>query len=191
MSDQNPVPNGPIQVLFPYVDYFVVNVSSPNTPGLRELQDKEPLTQLLKSLMDLRSQEVKQIPILLKVAPDLTDTQVDEVLEVISEVGLDGIILANTTIDRSGLKTGQGAIEKIGNGGLSGAPLIDKTSRIIRYVRGKQPDLLIIGVGGITKPQDALKLLKSGADLIQVYSGLVYYGPGLVRDINKAILADL
>lgn len=178
------------QKLYPLVDYFVVNVSSPNTPGLRELQDKEPLTRLLQELADMREQMSMSKPILLKVAPDLTLEQLSEVLEVIDSVKLDGIILANTTINRADLKTSEARITKIGNGGLSGAPLIDRTAELIRYVRADYPRLVIIGVGGITQPQHARKLLDAGADLIQVYSGLVYYGPYLVKDINKLLVQN-
>lgn len=174
--------------LYPLVDYFVVNVSSPNTPGLRELQDKEPLTRLLQELSDLRDQMAKSKPILLKVAPDLTIEQLDEVLEVIDQVSLDGIILANTTISRDELNTSDSEISKIGNGGLSGAPLIKRTAELVTYVRKAYPDLVIIGVGGIAEPSHARLLLESGADLVQVYSGLVYYGPYLVKDINKLLL---
>ncbi len=178
------------EALFDYVDYFVVNVSSPNTPGLRELQEKKPLTDLLTSLQELNSAKPKRKPILLKIAPDLTDEQLDDIIDIAGIVKLDGIIASNTTIDRSSLSTPEEQIIKIGNGGLSGAPVQDRSTEIIRYIhKNTSGDLPIIGVGGIDSPDEAIKKLEAGASLIQVYSGLVYAGPGLIRDINKSLLA--
>lgn len=179
------------EALFDHVDYFVVNVSSPNTPGLRELQEKKPLTDLLTTLQQLNNAKSSRKPLLLKIAPDLTQEQLDDIIEIASVVKLDGIIASNTTIDRSGLETSSEAVEKIGNGGLSGAPVRQKSTEIIRYIHTKtKGQLPIIGVGGIDSGEDAIEKLNAGATLVQVYSGLVYAGPGLVRDINKAILSS-
>lgn len=174
------------EALFPLVDYFVVNVSSPNTPGLRELQEKEPLTNLLKSLQDLNQAKTNPKPILLKIAPDLTTEQLDDILEIVKDTGIDGIIATNTTISREGLKE---KTEHIGAGGLSGAPLKNHSTEIIKYLRDNgHKDLVIIGVGGIDSPEAALEKLKAGANLIQVYSGLIYEGPTLIKRINQALL---
>ena len=174
--------------LYPYVDYFTVNVSSPNTPGLRSLQAKEPLKALLTRLMELRTEKNHSKPILLKIAPDLNQDQIDDVLEIVTDVGLDGLIATNTTISRSGLSSSVGTIEKIGAGGLSGEPLRERTLEVVRYIRSQNPSLPLIGVGGISTPQHALDLLDAGADLVQIYSGLVYSGPSLIKDIKKALL---
>ena len=129
-------------------------------------------------------------PILLKIAPDLTDGQLDDIIEIVADTKIDGLIATNTTIDRSNLQTKESAVQQIGNGGLSGAPLKKRSTEIIRYIHSKSDGAFpIIGVGGISKPEDAIEKLEAGASLVQVYSGLVYYGPGLIRDINKAILA--
>ncbi len=176
--------------LFPYVDYFVVNVSSPNTPNLRALQEKEPLKQLISGLMALNHAKVKPKPILLKIAPDLSESQLDDILEIAAATGLSGIIATNTTISRDGLQTPKETLEAIGPGGLSGRPLKDRSTEVIRYLaRESKKKLPIIGVGGIESPEDALEKLDAGADLVQVYSGLIYAGPGLVKAINKAIIA--
>ena len=174
------------EALFDLVDYFVVNVSSPNTPGLRELQEKAPLTHLLATLMDENNKKGKPKPILLKIAPDLTDTQLDDIIDIVRETGIHGIIATNTTLDRGNLTED---ITSIGMGGLSGAPLRDRSTEVIRYISQKSEGRVpIIGVGGITTATDALEKLKAGASLIQVYTGLIYEGPGLVKEINKAIL---
>ena len=175
--------------LYPYVDYFVVNVSSPNTPGLRSLQDKEPLTKLLSHIMKLRAQKETQIPVLLKIAPDLNFDQIDEVLDILEETKVDGIITTNTTISRAGLKTADSEIEQIGNGGLSGSPLRLRTLEVVQYVRSKNAHIPIIGVGGISQPEHALDLMDAGANLVQVYSGMVYSGPALIKNIKKALLS--
>ncbi len=175
--------------LFPYVDYFAVNVSSPNTPGLRELQEKEPLTSLLKRLQELNSQKDKRKPILLKIAPDLTNKQLDDIILIVSETNIDGVIATNTTIDRSGLKTTKIRLESIGNGGLSGKPVKERSTEMIKYLSGKSNKAFpIIGVGGIHSAEDALEKLDAGATLVQVYTGFIYEGPSLVKRINKAIL---
>ncbi len=177
------------EALFPWVDYFVVNVSSPNTPNLRALQDREPLTKLL-SLLQSKNQ-VKQAPkpILLKIAPDLTEGQLDDILAIVQDTKIDGVIATNTTISRAGLKTSDSEIESIGNGGLSGAPVRNRSTEVIRYLYEKSnKKLFIIGVGGIVTPEDALEKLDAGAALLQVYSGLVYEGPSMIKRINKAIL---
>ena len=177
------------EALYPYVDYFVVNVSSPNTPNLRDLQEKEPLTKLLNSIQKLNQDKIAPKPILVKIAPDLTEGQLDDIIDIVSDTKIDGLIATNTTIDRSNLSTDQSVIQQIGNGGLSGAPLRNRSTEIIRYIHTKSNGSIpIVGVGGISKPEDAIEKLEAGASLVQVYSGLVYYGPGLIRDINKAIL---
>ena len=176
--------------LFPYVDYFVVNVSSPNTPNLRELQEKEPLKQLLSALQDLNTQKEKRKPILLKIAPDLTNEQLDDIIEIAEEVKLDGVIASNTTISREGLKTPASEIEKIGAGGLSGKPVKNRSTEVIRYlVQKSNGKLTIIGVGGIHSAEDAIEKIDAGASLVQIYTGFIYEGPLLIKRINKAILA--
>ncbi len=177
-----------VEALHPYVDYFVVNVSSPNTPGLRELQEKEPLRKLLAYVKALNLSKPNPRPVLLKIAPDLTVEQLDDVIAVLKETKTDGVIATNTTISREGLETEKSELEKIGNGGLSGKPLADRSNEMIRYLRkqlGK--DYPIIGVGGIMSVEDAVEKLKAGADLIQIYTGFVYEGPGFVKEINKQI----
>ncbi len=176
--------------LFDVVDYFVVNVSSPNTPNLRALQEREPLTELLKSLQLENAKQAERKPILLKIAPDLTDAQLDDIIEIVQEVRLDGVIATNTTISRDGLKTSNDRIESIGAGGLSGKPVRASSTEVIRYLATKSNKAFpIIGVGGIHSAEDALEKMDAGADLVQLYTGFVYEGPKLVKDINKAILA--
>lgn len=176
--------------LYDYVDYFVVNVSSPNTPNLRELQEKEPLKQLLATLQDLNNTKPNRKPILLKIAPDLTDEQLDDIIEIVSEVKLDGVIATNTTISREGLKTSADKVEAIGAGGLSGKPVRSRSTEVIRYLADKSNKAFpIIGVGGIHSAADAIEKIDAGADLVQVYTGFIYEGPKLVRDINRAILS--
>ncbi|MBL0064128.1 MAG: quinone-dependent dihydroorotate dehydrogenase [Bacteroidetes bacterium] len=189
------------RALFPFVDYFVVNVSSPNTPDLRSLQEKEPLLALLSHLQKLNAQlsagsdganadnNLKRKPLLLKIAPDLTNAQLDEIIEVTLETKLDGIIATNTTISRNGLKADQVTIEEIGAGGLSGKPLTSRSTEVIRYLADKaQGRYKIIGVGGIHSPEDALEKLEAGASLIQLYTGFIYEGPGLVKKISEELL---
>ncbi len=179
------------ETLFEYVDYFVVNVSSPNTPNLRALQDRAPLTALLAGLQVLNHQKAHPKPILLKIAPDLTDTQLDDILDIVKETKLAGLVATNTTIARSPLKTHPLSISTIGMGGLSGKPLTHRSTEVIRYLRKNgAPNMVIIGVGGIHSATDAAEKLAAGADLLQVYSGLVYEGPALIRRINEGILTD-
>jgi len=175
--------------LHDYVDYFVVNVSSPNTPNLRALQEKEPLTALLSELKSRNKKKAVQRPILLKIAPDLTTEQLDDIIEIVLNTEIDGVIASNTTIHRDGLLEGKQALEKIGAGGLSGKPLTKQSTEVIRYLhthsKGKFP---IIGVGGIHSPEDAIEKLEAGASLVQLYTGFIYEGPGLIKRINKALL---
>tara|TARA_B110000008_G_scaffold20853_1_gene19244 strand:- start:410 stop:1369 length:960 start_codon:yes stop_codon:yes gene_type:complete len=174
---------------FPYVDYFVVNVSSPNTPGLRDLQQKAPLTALLNRLQELNAVKDKRKPILLKIAPDLTNEQLNDIIEIIADTKIDGVVATNTTIDRSGLKTDKTKVEVIGNGGLSGKPVRARSTEVIKYLADKSNRAFpIIGVGGIHSAEDALEKLDAGATLLQVYTGFIYEGPSLVKRINKAIL---
>jgi dihydroorotate dehydrogenase len=175
--------------LFDHVDYFVVNVSSPNTPGLRELQEKEPLKELLNHLQKLNNQKPKSKPILLKIAPDLTFEQLDDIIEIVRETKIAGVIATNTTVSREHLLTPKDQVEHIGNGGLSGKPLTQRSTEVIRYLHQKSNRAFpIIGVGGIHSPEDAMEKLEAGASLIQIYTGFVYEGPALIQRINKAIL---
>ena len=175
--------------LYPYVDYFVVNVSSPNTPNLRELQDKKPLTDLLNTLQKQNKEKPAQKPILLKIAPDLSNEQLLDIIEIVKITQISGLIATNTTIDRSTLSIDKVKVKEIGNGGLSGSPLKDRSTEVIRFLhKNSNGEIPIIGVGGIDSPEAALEKLEAGASLIQVYSGMVFYGPTLVKDINKAIL---
>ncbi|PWK17943.1 quinone-dependent dihydroorotate dehydrogenase [Xanthomarina spongicola] len=173
--------------LFDYVDYFVVNVSSPNTPNLRELQDKEPLTRLLQTLKDLNAKKVSPKPILLKIAPDLTDSQLMDIIDIVKETKIDGVIATNTTISCEGL-TSKNRTE---TGGLSGKPLTNRSTEVIRFLAEKSNKAFpIIGVGGIHSVTDALEKIDAGADLIQLYTGFIYEGPKLIKDINKALLKE-
>ena len=175
--------------LYPYVDYFVVNVSSPNTPNLRELQEKEPLRKLLSSVKALSLAKEKPKPILLKIAPDLNESQLTDIVEILLETKTDGVIATNTTISRNGLITAIDEIKKIGAGGLSGKPLLNRSNEVISFLRAKLgKGYPIIGVGGIMSPEDAIEKLNAGADLIQIYTGFIYEGPAFVKQINKALL---
>ncbi|MBK0402131.1 quinone-dependent dihydroorotate dehydrogenase [Adhaeribacter sp. BT258] len=177
--------------LYDVVDYFVVNVSSPNTPGLRELQDKEPLMELLAAVQRKNNAKAKPKPLLLKIAPDLTDSQLDDIVEIARETKLAGIIATNTTISRENLETHLSDIQEIGAGGLSGKPLKERATEVIKYLRSKlSENVRIIGVGGIITADDAIEKLNAGADLIQLYTGFVYEGPALVKAINEKILAS-
>lgn len=174
--------------LHPVVHYFVVNVSSPNTPGLRALQDKAPLKKLLDTLCEANKDKQHQKPILLKIAPDLTNEQLDDIIDIFHSTEIAGIIATNTTIERSNLTTPKSQINNIGNGGLSGSALKRRSTEVIRYLHEHSKGTIpIIGVGGISKPEDAIEKLDAGAKLVQVYSGLVYEGPNLVRKINKKL----
>jgi dihydroorotate dehydrogenase len=173
--------------LFPYVDYFVVNVSSPNTPNLRDLQEKEPLTQLLQRLQDENSSKEKPKPILLKIAPDLSDSQLDDIIDIVEATKIAGVIATNTTIQRDGLASEA----KNEMGGLSGKPLTSRSTQVIKYLHQKsKASFPIIGVGGIHSPEDALEKIAAGASLVQLYTGFVYEGPSLIKAINLRLLKD-
>jgi dihydroorotate dehydrogenase len=177
------------EALYEYVDYFVVNVSSPNTPGLRELQENEPLRKLLASVKSLNEAKPRPKPILLKIAPDLTDSQLDDVIDILQQTKTDGIIATNTTIARDALLTTKEEIEQIGAGGLSGKPLAKRSTEVIVYLRQRLgKNFPIIAVGGIMSVQDAIDKINAGADLLQVYTGFIYEGPGFVKRINKALV---
>ena len=178
--------------LFDHVDYFVVNVSSPNTPGLRELQDRKPLTALLKELKKentklANAKQNKERPILLKIAPDLTDDQLMDIIGIVKDTEIDGVIASNTTIARDNLKSS--VVLKEEAGGLSGRPLTKRSTEVIRFLSQKSNKAFpIIGVGGIHSAEDALEKLEAGADLIQLWTGFIYEGPALIKKINKAII---
>jgi len=177
--------------LFEHVDYFVVNVSSPNTPNLRALQDKEPLTKLLK-LLQVENKKMakfcpkgKTKPMLLKIAPDLTNEQLLDIIDIVKETEIDGVIATNTTISREGLLSKN----KVETGGLSGKPVGNRSTEVIRFLAEKSNKAFpIIGVGGIHSAEDALEKIKAGADLVQIYTGFIYEGPSLIKKINKALL---
>jgi dihydroorotate dehydrogenase len=174
--------------LYDFVDYFAVNVSSPNTPNLRELQDKEPLTKLLNALQILNSHRTKQKPILLKIAPDLTNEQLLDIIDIVRETKISGVIATNTTISRDGLDSKN----KIEMGGLSGKPLTNRSTEVIRFLSEKSnKSFPIIGVGGIHSADDAIEKLNAGASLVQLYTGFIYEGPALVKAINKKILLNM
>ena len=172
-------------VLFDYVDYFVVNISSPNTPNLRALQDKEPLARLLTSLNSFNQKKRRPKPILLKIAPDLTDAQLDDIIHIVISTKIDGVIATNTTLSREGLASNY----KSETGGLSGKPLKKRSTEVIRYLKTESNSAFpIIGVGGINTPEDALEKFEAGASLIQLYTGFVYEGPSIVKNILKKLL---
>jgi dihydroorotate dehydrogenase len=171
-----------------HVDYFVVNVSSPNTPGLRALQDKEPLTQLLKRLKALNKQQSKPKPILLKIAPDLTNEQLDDIVGIVTDTQLDGIVATNTTISRANLLTPAEEVSNIGAGGLSGAPVRTRATEVVKYIHTKSKGTIpIIASGGIFTAADAKEKLDAGASLVQVYTGFIYEGPGIASNICKGL----
>ena len=175
--------------LHPYVDYFVLNVSCPNVGSHAKLNDKDYLEELISTVQEANKKIDAQKPILLKIAPDLNDIQLDEIIELVATTKIDGVIASNTSIDRSNLKADPKRLLEIGNGGLSGQPIKDKSTQVIKYLADKSNKAFpIIGVGGIHSAQDALDKLESGADLIQIYTGFIYEGPKLVKDINKALL---
>lgn len=180
--------------LFNHVDYFAVNVSSPNTPNLRALQDKEPLTNLLNALQQLNTKlalerNIKVRPILLKIAPDLTNEQLDDIIEIVQQTKIDGIIATNTTISREGLKTDASTLHAIGAGGLSGKPLTERSTEVIKYLSEKSGKAFpIVAVGGIHTPEDAIEKLDAGASLVQIYTGFIYEGPAIVKRINEQLL---
>jgi len=174
--------------LFPVVDYFVVNVSSPNTPNLRELQDKEPLTKLLGTLQEINSKKGKPKPILLKIAPDLSDDQLLDIIDIVKDTKIAGVIATNTTLSRENLISEN----KVETGGLSGKPLTKRSTEVIRFLSDKSgKGFPIIGVGGIHSAEDALEKLEAGASLIQLYTGFIYEGPELIRKINQKIMEKM
>ena len=175
--------------LHPYVDYFVLNVSCPNVGSHEKLNDKEYLLELISSIQNLNLLEPTQKPILLKIAPDLNNNQLDEIIEIVAETKIDGIIASNTSTSRSGLKASKKQLQEIGNGGLSGLPIKEKSTRVIKYLKDTSNKAFpIIGVGGIHSAEDALEKIEAGADLVQIYTGFIYEGPGLIKQINKALL---
>jgi dihydroorotate dehydrogenase len=176
------------EALFPHVDYFVVNVSSPNTPNLRALQDKEPLQHLLQTLKNLNLKRTSPKPILLKIAPDLIDDQLLDIIDIVTTVKIDGVIASNTTLSREGLISSN----RSEMGGLSGKPVAERSTEVIRFLYEKSNNAFpIIGVGGIHSSEDAINKLNAGASLIQLYTGFVYEGPGVIKKINKAILEQV
>ncbi len=177
------------KALFDHVDYFVVNVSSPNTPNLRALQEKEPLTELLKTLQVKNQAKSNPKPILLKIAPDLNEDQLLDIIDIVRDSNTDGIIATNTTIAREPLTTSAEKVKAIGNGGLSGKPLTSRSTEVIRFLHQKsEGSIPIIGVGGIHSAEDALEKIEAGASLVQLYTGFIYEGPALVKAIHKSLL---
>ncbi len=176
------------KALYPYANYFVVNVSCPNVASLCKLQDSDHLTEIVRRLTAYRAAQQQRKPILLKLSPDLTPQQVDEAIEVVETEGLDGVVATNTTTRRDGLQTPKEDVDKIGNGGLSGAPLTLRSLEMVRYISQKtQGKLPIIGVGGIMTEQDAKNMLAAGASLVQIYSGFIFQGPGFAKRICKEV----
>jgi len=177
------------EALFDEVDYFAVNVSSPNTPNLRALQDKGPLMELLSTLQQKNEAKTNPKPILLKIAPDLTNEQLDEIIEIVQETKIAGLIATNTTISREGLQTPSAEVEALGAGGISGKPLSKRSTEVIRYIHTKSNGSIpMMAVGGIHSAKDALDKLDAGATLVQLYSGFIYEGPGLIKEINQALI---
>jgi dihydroorotate dehydrogenase len=177
------------EALFEEVDYFAVNVSSPNTPNLRALQDKAPLMELLSTLQQKNEAKANPKPILLKIAPDLTNEQLDEIIEIVQETKIAGLIATNTTISREGLQTPSAEVEALGAGGVSGKPLTVRSTEVIRYIHDQSKGTIpMIAVGGIHSAKDALDKLDAGATLVQLYSGFIYEGPGLIKEINQALI---
>ena len=177
------------QELFDTVDYFVVNVSSPNTPGLRDLQEREPLTRLLHTLQQDNQKKPSPKPILLKIAPDLTDSQLDDIVEIVIETRIAGVVATNTTISRANLKTDSQLVSDMGAGGVSGRPVGNRSTEVIRYLHQKSGGAFpIIGVGGVFNAEDALEKLRAGASLVQIYTSFIYEGPGVAKRICEGIL---
>ena len=175
--------------LYKAVDYFVVNVSSPNTPGLRTLQDREPLTKLLNRLQEMNYSLGNGKPILLKIAPDLSDEQLDEIIDIVRETKIHGIVAVNTTVSRDGLHISERKLKKMGQGGLSGLPLKERSTEIVKYIYGKSNGTIpIIAVGGIFTAEDAIEKLNAGASLVQVYTGFIYEGPSIARKICEGLV---
>ena len=174
------------RALFDGVDYFVVNVSSPNTPGLRELQEKDALQKILSHLQAINLQQPTQKPLLLKIAPDLSWDQIDDVIDLAMEIKLDGLVATNTTISRAGLQTNDEKIKEVGAGGLSGFPLKNRSTEIVQYIHKKtRGQIPVIASGGIFTADDAKEKFRAGASLIQVWTGFIYEGPGIVKNIIK------
>lgn len=177
------------EALHPYVDYFVLNVSCPNVSSHAKLADKDYLFELITAVQESNNHKNKQKPILLKIAPDLNDRQLDEIIELVAETKIDGVIASNTSVNREGLKATKESLQEIGNGGLSGQPVKERSTNVIKYLSEKSNKAFpIIGVGGIHSEQDAKDKLQAGADLIQIYTGFIYEGPALVKRINKSLL---
>jgi len=177
------------EALHPYVDYFVVNVSSPNTPGLRELQEKDSLRKILTNLQNLNTQLLPPKPVLLKIAPDLTISQIDDVIDLAMEIKLDGLVATNTTISRDGLITDEQTVKNIGAGGLSGRPVKKRSTEIVDYIcRKTNGEIPVMASGGIFTGEDALEKIKAGASLVQVWTGFIYVGPGIVKNICKYLV---
>ncbi len=174
--------------LHPHVDYLVLNVSSPNTPDLRQLQDQEPLEKLLTAIVKANKMKPIAKPILLKIAPDVTDSMLDDIIEIVGRKEVDGIIATNTTIEREGLQTSKEELDGIGEGGLSGKPLSSKSEYVINFIRSRNRTIPIIAVGGVMNADDAIRKIEAGANLVQIYTGLIYKGPGLVREINEDLV---
>ncbi|HAQ71588.1 MAG TPA: dihydroorotate dehydrogenase (quinone) [Flavobacteriales bacterium] len=173
--------------LYDHVDYFAVNVSSPNTPGLRELQGKDELKRIFETLFEYRSKQSKSKSVLLKIAPDLSEDQLADIVSLVGEINIDGLIATNTTLDRSNLKSPKSLAEQAG--GLSGVPVLSKSTDVIKFIhRESNGNIPIIGVGGIHNPEDALEKLNAGASLVQLYTGFIYEGPWLIKNINKRLL---
>ncbi len=174
--------------LHPYVDYFVVNVSSPNTPGLRELQEKESLRKILTNLQTINDVQTQPKPLLLKIAPDLTQEQIDDVINLALEIKLDGLVATNTTINRIGLTTHNSQLATIGEGGLSGLPLKHRSTEVVKYICQKSGGRIpVIASGGIFTAADAKEKIEAGASLVQVWTGFIYEGPGIVKKICKEL----
>jgi dihydroorotate dehydrogenase len=175
--------------LFDYVDYFVVNVSSPNTPNLRALQEREPLEKLLSTLIHENNKKTEQKPILLKIAPDLSSEQLDDIVDIVLKTKIHGVIATNTTISREGLVTPTNIVNELGAGGLSGKPLLSRSTEVIKYINNKSNGAIpIIGVGGIHSAKDAIEKLEAGAVLVQLYTGFIYEGPSVIKKINTEII---
>lgn len=171
------------RALYEVGDYFVVNVSSPNTPGLRQLQEKEPLMHILNRLRQVNEMLGARKPILLKIAPDLNEAELDDIIDIVRQTGIQGIVATNTTISREGLKSHKNLVTSIGAGGLSGKPLKEKSTQVVRYLHQKAPELPIIAAGGIFTAADAQEKLDAGASLVQVYTGFIYEGPAIAKKI--------
>jgi dihydroorotate dehydrogenase len=178
--------------LHPYVDYFVLNVSCPNVGSHAKLNDKAYLVELITACQQLNNTKETQKPILLKIAPDLNNLQLDEIIELVAETKIDGVIASNTSTTRDNLKASKQLLEEIGNGGVSGQPIKNQSTKVIQYLAdNSNKSFPIIGVGGIHSAKDAIEKIKAGADLVQIYTGFIYKGPSLIKKINKAILKDL